>query len=189
MPFILILAAVMLIVLNVKAIKKEENSFEAIVRNQESEITDFDVAVGELRREFSETILELQKEIYSQRDLIKDLEDKISRKNVVNINNKAEKNTKESIVDIRKITKAENHMIEVETDSISKTDSTFILEVDKIEETIEAIKTTEIVESENSIRIREIGKLIKKGVPLDDICEKYSIGKGEVLLIKELYLK
>jgi hypothetical protein len=183
MAFILIPVAVLLIILNVKAIKKEKNSFEEIVRNQEGEITDFDIAVGELRREFSETILELQKEIYAQRDLIEELEDKINDKNMAMMYPKETKKAKVSIEDTREITKEENHKLELETDNISKTDSDSKVEDDKIEETIET------VESENSIRIREIGELIQKGVPLDDICEKYAIGKGEVLLIKELYLK
>ena len=41
----------------------------------------------------------------------------------------------------------------------------------------------------NNVKINEIGDLLKQGLSIDDIAEKLNIGKGEVLLIKELYLK
>lgn len=41
----------------------------------------------------------------------------------------------------------------------------------------------------NNIKVAEIDKLVKQGFSDEQIAEKMKIGKGEVLLIKELYLK
>ena len=43
--------------------------------------------------------------------------------------------------------------------------------------------------SNNSVKINEIKDLLKRGLSIEDIAEKLNIGKGEVLLIKELYLR
>ena len=43
--------------------------------------------------------------------------------------------------------------------------------------------------SNNSVKINEIKDLLKQGLSIEDIAEKLNIGKGEVLLIKELYLR
>jgi len=43
--------------------------------------------------------------------------------------------------------------------------------------------------SNNNIRITEIKDLLKQGLSIEDIAESLNIGKGEVLLIKDLYLK
>lgn len=63
MPILIILAGVLLIYFNYKGLKKEDKSFLSILHNEEENISDTDLQIGKLRREFSETILELQKEI------------------------------------------------------------------------------------------------------------------------------
>jgi len=63
MPILSILAGVLLIYFNYKGLKKEDKSFLSILHNEEENISDTDLQIGKLRREFSETILELQKEI------------------------------------------------------------------------------------------------------------------------------
>lgn len=63
MPILIILAGVLLIYFNYKGLKKEDKSFLSILHNEEENISDTDLEIGKLRREFSETILELQKEI------------------------------------------------------------------------------------------------------------------------------
>lgn len=63
MPILIILAGVLLIYFNYKDLKKEDKSFLSILHNEEENISDTDLEIGKLRREFSETILELQKEI------------------------------------------------------------------------------------------------------------------------------
>jgi regulator of replication initiation timing len=155
MPFFLVLVGCLLIIFNLKAIKKDNTSFKEMIKHHENEITDFDVAIGELRREFSETILELQQEIYS-------LNEKLNAK--VSGNNE------------RKLT-IENELQEK-------------LIEDQVEQSVEnTISDESHAVEHNGVRVKEIGEMIKQGISLEDICEKYNIGKGEVLLIRELYLR
>lgn len=51
------------------------------------------------------------------------------------------------------------------------------------------IKIKDNKSSSNNVKINEIEDLLKQGFSIDDIAGKLNIGKGEVLLIKELYLK
>ncbi|WP_446897139.1 hypothetical protein ACSVC9_08905 [Clostridium sp. LBM24168] len=44
-------------------------------------------------------------------------------------------------------------------------------------------------ENYNNVKIDEIKKMIDDKVSIDEIAEKTGIGKGELLLIKELYIK
>jgi hypothetical protein len=196
MPYFLILIGVILIVLNFKALKKEKNSFESIVRNKENNITDFDVAIGELRREFSETILELQQEIYAQkesiqvqRDLIHSLKESIQEQSDLiqslgDLGQKKEHDENFTEISNKKLNKVkENNINERELEEEKKI--TTDMELDKLKQ----VDSLPSASEKNNIRIKEIGDLLDKGVALDDICEKYNIGKGEVLLIKELYLR
>ena len=41
----------------------------------------------------------------------------------------------------------------------------------------------------NSVKINEIEKLISQGLTTEEISVKLGMGKGEVLLIKQLYIK
>ncbi|MBC8062250.1 MAG: hypothetical protein H7Y18_16500 [Clostridiaceae bacterium] len=59
---------------------------------------------------------------------------------------------------------------------------------DKIEDNKSKINT-EADQFSNNIKINEISDLIKQGFSIEDIAGKLNIGKGEVLLIKELYIK
>lgn len=45
------------------------------------------------------------------------------------------------------------------------------------------------IEKKNNVKIDEVRELLDKGLTLEDIAQKLQIGKGELLLIKELYLK
>ncbi|SHI05542.1 hypothetical protein [Clostridium intestinale] len=69
MPILIILAGVLLIYFNYKGLKKEDKSFLSILQNEEENISDTDLEIGKLRREFSETILELQKEIIELKEV------------------------------------------------------------------------------------------------------------------------
>jgi hypothetical protein len=69
MPILIILAGVLLIYFNYKGLKKEDKSFWSILHNEEENISDTDLEIGKLRREFSETILELQKEIIELKEV------------------------------------------------------------------------------------------------------------------------
>lgn len=69
MPILIILSGVLLIYFNYKGLKKEDKSFLSILHNEEANISDTDLEIGKLRREFSETILELQKEIIELKEV------------------------------------------------------------------------------------------------------------------------
>ncbi|WP_291582928.1 hypothetical protein, partial [Clostridium sp. UBA6640] len=128
---------------------------------------EIDVKFGELRREFSETILELQQEIlelkekydvkYNEKDYDNILEEKLELLNMpINvpiIKEKSEEEQSESInlEEVKKETK---------------------------EETLE-----------NNIKIQQIKELFEEKLSIEEIVEKSGLGKGEILLIKELYLK
>ena len=59
---------------------------------------------------------------------------------------------------------------------------------DNIQYDVEPLKKEESVDS-NNIKITEIKKLYEKGLSVEEIALELNIGKGEVLLVKELYLK
>lgn len=59
---ILIFIGIILIVMNVKAIK-QSTSFDLNLENQIKNTGDYDLKIGALREEFAETILEMQEEI------------------------------------------------------------------------------------------------------------------------------
>ncbi|SDL06455.1 hypothetical protein SAMN05216497_10632 [Clostridium cochlearium] len=59
-----------------------------------------------------------------------------------------------------------------------------ILDEEKVDEP-EKVK----VSNYNNVKIEEIKKLIDEGKNIEEICETLNMGKGEVLLIKDLYLE
>ncbi|MBK1812903.1 hypothetical protein JHL18_19970 [Clostridium sp. YIM B02505] len=63
MPVVLIIIGVILIIINYRALKKEDGSFEKILEERGERVEEHDIEIANLRREFSETILELQLEI------------------------------------------------------------------------------------------------------------------------------
>lgn len=169
MIIILLLIGLILIFLNLKAVNKERSSFKSVLQDKEKNITETEIIVGELRREFSETILELQKEIIELKEALYKLN-----------------NFNEST-----ITSIENKILF--TEAKEKDESTYTKEnIDHYE--VKDNSSPEKVENfseekSNGVKVDEVGRLLKKGISIDEICEKLSIGKGEVLLIKELYLK
>lgn len=59
---------------------------------------------------------------------------------------------------------------------------------------IKADEDTDVLEinkdlEENNVKINEVEALLKENVSIEEISKRLSIGKGEVLLIKDLYLK
>ncbi|WP_026881267.1 DUF6115 domain-containing protein [Clostridium akagii] len=61
--FLLLLIGIVLLIFNFKALKNEKNTFKDAFDNASNNLKDYDVEIGKLRREFAETILELQQEI------------------------------------------------------------------------------------------------------------------------------
>ncbi|MGL5086226.1 MAG: hypothetical protein ACRC68_11025 [Clostridium sp.] len=170
MGVLLIIIGVLLVLLNVKAIRKEENSFSSILKREESTTNrDYDTHIISIRKDLAESILDIQKEM---------------------------EEIKESIANIRVIEKkTENVEEKKEMDDIINND--IIASNDFSEETVELkVKVKEAgvisdINFENTntklSKVEEVNILVKKGLSDEEICEKMSIGKGEVLLIKGLF--
>jgi Skp family chaperone for outer membrane proteins len=88
---ILLIIGSVLIFLNIRAINKEKNSFQGILGETSDNMKEFEVEIGKLRREFAETLLELQTEISN---LEKKLEDNSSANNNTHIEENNEINKK-----------------------------------------------------------------------------------------------
>jgi hypothetical protein len=155
MGWFLLLIGIMLVILNTRAIRKEKQSFNNIFHTAEEDMREFEIRLGEVRREFSETILELQKEIEELKE-----------------NN----NRKYPIEEAKENENSAEELIEVP------------LTIDTQEKNMKN-KSVEYNKANNSVKIEEINRLLEKGLSIEEISTKLGIGKGEVLLIKELYLK
>lgn len=147
MAIALIILGITIIIFSLYSLIKESrnseiNSFQAVYENKKKDIKDTDISIAELRKEFAETILELQKEII-------ELKEKISTNDKLNW--------------------SENEVLEInekEDDSDTEKESVY-----------------------NGVKVNDIQNLYMQGYSIDEISEKLGISKGEILLIKDLYLK
>lgn len=149
MPFILIVIGVILVVLNYKALKKDESSFSDVLKYKQKDMTEVEVEIGAIRRDIAESLTELQKEI-------------LDIKQHINFNNNVE--------DIKENLETDEELISNNLTSIDE-------EVDVINE----------IDNKNKTEV--IRELISLGLNDEEICEKLSLGKGEVLLVRNLYKK
>ena len=149
MPFILIVIGVILVVLNYKALKKDESSFSDVLKYKQKDMTEVEVEIGAIRRDIAESLTELQKEI-------------LEIKQHINFNNNVE--------DIKENLETDEELISNNLTSIDE-------EVDVRNE----------IDNKNKTEV--IRELISLGLNDDEICEKLSLGKGEVLLVRNLYKK
>lgn len=165
MAALLITAGIVLIVLNVKAVLKENKSFGKVLKNKNDDIQEYEIEIGKLRKEFGETIFEMQNDMESLKERINSLSEKelqynklkdIPNTSALSLNDKYDEKEKNIHDNVR----------ETEKDKKDKDDCGL-----------------------NNIKVTEIDKMVKQGLSDDEIAEKMKIGKGEVLLIKELYLK
>ena len=149
MPVGLILFGIILIIINILSISKEKKSFGSMVKYKMEDMTKVEIEVAQMRKDFAETITELQQEIVY-------LKEKLDKVNYVK---------KEEILLEEK---EENEEKGISFDNILKED-------DVINEVNMANKT------------ERIKSLIKEGYSDEEICEKLSLGKGEVLLVRGLF--
>ena len=149
MPVGLILFGIILIIINILSISKEKKSFGSMVKYKMEDMTKVEIEVAQMRKDFAETITELQQEIVY-------LKEKLDKVNYVK---------KEEILLEEKEEKEEKG---ISFDNILKED-------DVINEVNMANKT------------ERIKSLIKEGYSDEEICEKLSLGKGEVLLVRGLF--
>lgn len=137
MVFVLIIIGVCLILINIKAIKKEDKTFKDTYVYERDNITEFEVEIGKLRKEFAETLIEIQSELEEIKAEIADKKETDDKKDV-----------------------------------------------------IEEYNQNEVVpDNPNNIKIDQVNKMFMDGYSVEDIAEKLQLGKGEVLLIRELYSK
>lgn len=200
--FLLLLIGVLLVVLNVNAMRKEKTSFSAALSNKEKNVQDYEVEIGKLRKEFAETILELQKEIEVLKTgtYITDKENNINESSYIYKEDKKKKS-----IDIKD---GEVIHIKKNGEEINAGDESTVYseaygksgkKIDKTKKEIvknsdnninnENKKDENSKESYNNVKVDEISKMLKSGLSIDEISEKVGMGKGEVILIKELYTK
>ncbi|WP_242845695.1 hypothetical protein [Clostridium novyi] len=156
----------MLIFINIRTINKEKNSFKGILNKEEINLQEVQIEIGKLRKEFAETLLELQTEILY-------LKKKIDNKYSIHKNNleyhKENENNNDKIEDIVDIDF--NKVKNIKNDQELKESN-----LDSYEET-------------NSLKLKQVQELIDKGLSVEEIADILKVGKGEILLIRELYLK
>lgn len=128
---LIVTIGILLIWINRKEFKVKNSGFKEVLINKTDTITEVEVEIQNLRRDFAETIGVLQ-------------------------------------MDIKNLSK-----------DIDNLKGTQVIEESSIE--------NDFSNSEKSNNVEEVKKLIEQGVSIDDICKILSIGKGEVLLIKDLY--
>ena len=165
MAGLLILIGLILIILNVLAIKKQNKSFNGVLGNAMENIKDDDIRIGELRTEFSESILEIQSEIMNIKETMKE-------------NNTVNKNYEP---------KLDESITKTTINELKKDNDKMITEVTKQDE-----HNSRIVDKSHnnkSAKIEEIRRLFSEGSSTDEVCEILHLGKGEVLLIKDLYIR
>jgi hypothetical protein len=183
MTGLLIFIGLVLITLNVLAIKKQNKSFNGTLGSARDNIDEYDIRIGELRRDFSESILDLQSEIMHLKETIED-------------NNRLNKSY-HSQLDEKKYN---SHKIEKESSIELPLEEINDIEINDIE--INSIEANEKDYDENntfidapstnnskSAKVEEITKLFSDGLSAEEISEILHLGKGEVLLIKDLYIR
>ena len=154
----LIFIGLILIILNVMAIKKQNKSFDGVLGNAIGNINDYDIKLGEIRREFSESILDLQSEIMHIRETMERNVD------IAEVTEEIyDDNTNETVID--DFYSSEGNDISMDTDTNTNTSNG------------------------NTEKVQEIKRLYSEGLSAQEISEKMQLGKGEVLLIIDLYIR
>ncbi|MHC6179390.1 hypothetical protein ACYUJ6_05980 [Clostridium sp. JNZ X4-2] len=157
---ILVAVGMILITLNLNALLKEKKSFKGQLNVKQNEMEDYKIEIGKIRKEFAETVFELQGEIESLKN-----ENKNNMDKMILYDRSGKKVNKES--------NSEKPVSEINNEGSLKEHET------------EKVNTEDV----NNIRIDEIRNLLHKNISVDEICKKTGIGKGEILLIKELYTR
>lgn len=216
MYILLFVIGAILIAANIKALKKEKLSFKNSLDTAATEVTDFDIKLTEVRREFAETITELQGEILDLKLRIEDLSNKkekpLSKYSIQgeNISENIEENkfygeefknnNETNTIDLTYNNNARvlEKRVNLHRDNISF-DETININEDPIDnpQTIEKHHEKhheeeleeEKVNSSNNLKVEDVKALFAEGLSVEEVAAKLNIGKGEVLLIRELYLK
>ena len=162
MTGLLIFTGVILVILNVFAIKKQDKSFNGALENSIENLNDYDIKIGEIRREFSESIVELQRELMDIRVAME--------KSVLQV-----EDTDKSYDETKKIYNENESDIGIDD---------FYSSEDKV--TKNSMDTSI---NSNTDKVQEIIRLFGEEKSAEEISEILQLGKGEVLLIKDLYIR
>ncbi|PJI09883.1 MULTISPECIES: DUF6115 domain-containing protein [Clostridium] len=154
---ILIIIGIILICINLKAVKNDD-SFDSNFENQLKNTKDYDLKIGTIRKEFAETILEMQQEIQELKYNI----DTYKKEAELGDNKKVEYLEKKNDI---LVSKSNIHKDLERKDLNVKDDNNNI----------------------QSAKVSKVKKMFQDGYSVDDISEKLNLGKGEVLLIQKLY--
>ncbi len=188
MYILLIIIGVALIATNIRAIMKEENNFSKAMIDAESNIDEVDMRLVEIRSEFAKTITELQREI---NDLKKVNHNEFIKNELLEKRDDSDKNI------------SNNEYINTLVDKIDSLDDDILLQGENMNELMDDLKEEEKDGNPkkekdgnpkkdikgNSLKVEEVKALLAEGLSEEGIAQRLNIGKGEVLLIKELYLK
>ncbi|WP_409068633.1 hypothetical protein ACFLKB_15685 [Clostridium sp. FAM 1755] len=201
--FLLIAIGAILILINFKAIKKEKGSFSETLKDSIENIDEYKEEIGLIRKEFAETLIDIQKEIeYLKKELnvLKyTYENNMEAKDSYKKNHDANypKDSNNNLLKANYIHNKDNENISqgISEKIINKNNKNNLEK--KSKSTKDNLKNKNIendnyknsLEDDNSIKVNKVNKLLKEGRTVEEICEILNIGKGEVILIKELYLK
>lgn len=180
MYILLIIIGVALIATNIRAIMREENNFSKAMIDAESNIDEVDMRLVEIRSEFAKTITELQREI---NDLKKVNHTVFIKNELLEKRDDSDKNI------------SNDEYINTLVDKIDSLDDNIFLQVENMGEVMDDLKEEEKDSNPkkdikgNSLKVEEVKALLAEGLSEEGIAQRLNIGKGEVLLIKELYLK
>jgi len=173
MTGLLIFTGLVLVILNVLSIKKQKKSFNGALGNAIENIDDYDIKLGEIRREFSESILELQSELM-------DIKEIMEKNNTWNKNYHPQQDER-------------NYNFEkIEKTQPLNTYSEVVKYNEEIEKINDENKNKIIIDepiARTSTKVEEIKRLFSEGLSEEEISEILHLGKGEVLLIKDLYIR
>ncbi|WP_346913535.1 hypothetical protein [Clostridium sp.] len=180
MYILLIIIGVALIATNIRAIMREENNFNKAMIDAESNIDEVDMRLIEIRSEFAKTITELQREIsdLKKENYTEFIEEELLEK------------SDDSNKDI-----SNDEYINTLVDKADSLDDDILIQGENIDELMNDSKEEEKDSNprkgirDNSLKVEEVKELLGEGLSEDIIAQRLNIGKGEVLLIKELYLK
>ncbi|WP_346890203.1 hypothetical protein [Clostridium sp. UBA1056] len=219
MYILLIAIGVTLIALNIKAIRRDEKNFNKAMVEAESNVDEVDMRLVEIRSEFAKTITELQREISDlKRENYEESKDgfKIYDEPINNMSEEKCNNSKDELSEHMDKLNEDNEFIEEESvenidsldksninteyintliDKIDSLDDDILIQVENKDKLAEKLKEEEKDSNpkkgikSNSLKVEDVKELLGQGLSEDTIAQRLSIGKGEVLLIKELYLK
>ncbi|WP_346936982.1 hypothetical protein [Clostridium sp.] len=180
MYILLIIIGVALIATNIRAIIREENNFKKAIIDAESNIDEVDMRLIEIRSEFAKTITELQREIS---DLKKENYTEFIKEELLEKSDDSKKNI------------SNDEYINTLVDKVDSLDDNILIQGENIDELMNDLKEEEKDSNPkkdirgNSLKVEEVKELLGEGLSENIIAQRLNIGKGEVLLIKELYLK